>query len=71
MRFERTRGESGEEVRKRMERWKERVERAQRIKKKTYWKTIGCCARRRKLLLLDSFAEALFDVCFSIRAHVR
>jgi len=31
MRFERTRGESREEVRKRMERWKESVERAQRI----------------------------------------
>jgi hypothetical protein len=32
---------------------------------------MGCCARRRKLLLLDSFAEALLDVCFSIRAQVR
>lgn len=31
MRLLRTRGESGEEVRKRIERWKERVERAQRI----------------------------------------
>jgi broad specificity phosphatase PhoE len=34
MRFKRTRGESGEDVRKRMERWKERVERAQRITSK-------------------------------------
>lgn len=31
MRLLRTRGESGEEVRRRIERWKERVERAQRI----------------------------------------
>jgi len=31
MRFERTRGDSGEEVRKRMERWNERVDRAQRM----------------------------------------
>jgi hypothetical protein len=30
IRFERTSGERGEEVRKRMERWKDRVERAQR-----------------------------------------
>jgi hypothetical protein len=33
---ERTRGESGEEVRKRIERWKESVERAQRIRNKRY-----------------------------------
>jgi len=46
----RTRGERGEEVRKRIERWNESVDRAQRMRKKTYWKTIGCCARRRKLL---------------------
>jgi broad specificity phosphatase PhoE len=31
MRLKRTRGESGEDVRKRMDRWKDRVERAQRI----------------------------------------
>jgi len=65
-----TRGDNGEEVRSRIERWKARVDRAHRIKKKIYWKTIGCCARRRKLLF-PSLAAAWEEVCFSIRAQVR
>lgn len=65
----RTRGESGEEVRKRIDRWKASVERAQRIRKKTYWQTIGCCASRRKLLSLEELVVVV--VCFSIRAQVR
>jgi hypothetical protein len=68
----RTRGERGEEVRKRIERWKERVERAQRMRKKTYWKTMGCCARRRKLFSLRAVVmDGLDEVCFSMRAQVR
>jgi hypothetical protein len=66
-----TRGESGDEVRKRIERWKLRVERAQRIRKNTYWKTMGCAARRRKLVLSVSTALEMDEVCFSIRAHVK
>jgi hypothetical protein len=66
---ERTRGERGDEVRKRIDRWKARVEKAQRMRKKRYWKTIGCCAKRRKLSSLEELAE--LEVCFSIRAHVR
>jgi hypothetical protein len=59
-------------VRKRIERWKEKVERAQRMRKKTYWKTMGCCVRRRKLLAFRSVVmEGLAEVCFSVRAQVR
>jgi len=42
------------------------------MRKKTYWKTIGCCARRRKLLSFRVVViEGLEEVCFSIRAQVR
>jgi hypothetical protein len=68
----RIRGERGEEVRKRIERWKERVERAQRMRKKKYWKTMGCCARRGKLFSFRAVGmEGLEEVCFSMRAQVR
>jgi hypothetical protein len=68
----RTKGERGEEVRKRIERWKERVDRAQRMRKKTYWKTMGCWARRRKLVSFRAVViEGLEEVCFSMRAQVR
>lgn len=67
----RTSGENGEEVRKRIERWKERVERVQRMRKKMYWKTIGCRARRRKLLWFVLSMAGLEEVCFSIRSHVK
>ncbi|KAJ8062084.1 hypothetical protein OCU04_009861 [Sclerotinia nivalis] len=67
-----TRGEKGEEVRKRMERWKLNVERAQRRRKNIYWKTMGCLARRRKFVLSVSMGvDTGAVVCFSIRAHVR
>ena len=66
----RTRGEKGEEVRKRIDKWKERVERVQRTRKKRYWKMIGWRARRTKLLFVLSMA-GFDDVCFSIRSHVR
>ncbi|KAM0126825.1 hypothetical protein ACHAPC_010391 [Botrytis cinerea] len=36
-----TRGESGDDVRKRIEKWKLSVERAQRIRKNMYWNTMG------------------------------
>lgn len=65
----RTSGEKGEDVRKRIERWKASVERAQSMRKKTYWKTIGCWANKRKLSSLEEWA--VLDVCFSIRAQVR
>lgn len=64
-----TRGENGEEVRNRIERWKARVEKAQRMRKKRYWKTMGCCANRRKLSSVEELVE--LEVCFSIRAHVK
>jgi hypothetical protein len=62
-----TRGERGEDVKKRIERWKASVERAQRMRKKMYWTTMGCRARRRKF----SSTEACLEVCFSMRAQVR
>ncbi|KAE8444008.1 hypothetical protein EG329_001137 [Mollisiaceae sp. DMI_Dod_QoI] len=65
----RTSGEKGEDVRKRIERWKASVERAHRIRKKTYWNTMGCCAKRRKLLSLGELAE--LEVCFSMRAQMQ
>jgi len=68
----RTSGERGDEVRKRIERWKESVETAQRMRKKTYWNTMGCCVKRRKLLAFRSVViEGLAEVCFSVRAQVR
>lgn len=72
MRPRKTSGLKTDEVRKRIERWKAQVDRAQRSRKNTYWKTMGCWARRRKLLssgLLD--LAACLEVCFSMRAHVR
>lgn len=38
------------------------------MRKKTYCRTMGCWARRRKLL---SFVEVVGLVCFSMRAQVR
>jgi len=63
-----TRGESGDEVRKRIDMWNANVESAHSMRKKMYWKTMGCWARRRKLL---SVVEGVEEVCFSIRAQVR
>jgi len=57
MKEKRTSGDHGDEVRKRIERWKERVERAQRSRKNMYCKTMGCCANRRKLVLSNSVEE--------------
>ncbi len=42
------------------------------MRKKTYWKTMGCWARRRKLLSFRAAVmEGLEEVCFSMRAQVR
>jgi hypothetical protein len=67
-RFRRRKGERGLEVRKRIAAWKARVEREQRMRKKTYWKTMGCCARRPKL---EESGEGEAGAAFSMRAQVR
>lgn len=67
-RLKNTKGEKGDEVRKRMEMWKASVDVAQSIRKKMYWKTMGCWASRRKLL---SVVGGAAEVCFSMRAQVR
>ena len=41
------------------------------IQKNIYWKTIGCCARRRKWLLPSSLVGGFKEVCFSMRVQVR
>lgn len=41
------------------------------MRKKTYWITMGCWARRRKLLSFRAVALEGLEVCFSMRAQVR
>ena len=62
------RGENREEVKKRIERWKASVDKAQRMRKNMYCMPIGCWARRPKL---EASGAEDVGAAFSMRAQVR
>ena len=71
----RGRGEKGEDVRKRMERWKARVLRRQRMRKKRYCRTMGWEDRGSNVWDVELEVPAVLVVgggeAFSILAQVR